>query len=321
VIFASLIWSVLTAIVRSIYRLGLRRAKSLPVRVISVGNFEVGGTGKTPVVAKIAREALSRGLHPVILSRGYGGQWERSGGVIAPSQDTGAVDPQDSGDEASLLHELVPGAWIGVGADRFSAFFLATERAKQAGQPVPDFAILDDGLQHHQLSRDLDVILMTSARPWQKIFREFPSLNRQLSTLFIWSKGERSPVGIRTEDLTVRIRWAVPKPDASLGMVKLWLVTGVADGRHVRDLLSSNGWSVAAFSEFRDHASYSRDLLDQLLHEAESKGLILATTGKDWVKWKAQGIQREKVRVFEPEIEFDQLGSKLWSHRLWGDSL
>jgi tetraacyldisaccharide 4'-kinase len=82
----SLVWSILTAISRALYALGLRKSVKLPVRVIAVGNFEVGGTGKTPIVAQIAREAIARGQHPVILTRGYGGRWEKTGGVLEPLQ-------------------------------------------------------------------------------------------------------------------------------------------------------------------------------------------------------------------------------------------
>ncbi|MBU6376427.1 MAG: tetraacyldisaccharide 4'-kinase, partial [Bdellovibrionales bacterium] len=318
---ASAVWSTATRVVRWAYRFGLFKRVRLPVRVISVGNFEVGGTGKTPVVAKIAREAISRGITVVILSRGYGGQWERSGGVISPSADTSMLSTEQTGDETALLHELVPQAWIGVGANRVASFYHVMKLARETHRPVPDLVILDDGLQHHRIHRDLDIVLMTSARPWKKVFREFPSQHLSVPAIFIWTKGALSPAVSWKDPEIMKARWSVSIPQGDSSLSRLWLVTGVAESGYVRELLESQGWNIARFSQYPDHAQYSQKLLEQLTLEAEAQGMVLATTGKDWVKWKEKGVKRDSIRVFEPEMVFEDRGEKLWSHKLWGESL
>jgi tetraacyldisaccharide 4'-kinase len=115
---ASLLWSI-----GSWFARGTAKRVVLSARVISVGNIQVGGAGKTPLVAHLARQGIKRGLKVCILCRGYGGAWEADGGVLPP-QDSRAARPdgQNCGDEAALLHDLVPQAWIGVGADRAASF-------------------------------------------------------------------------------------------------------------------------------------------------------------------------------------------------------
>jgi tetraacyldisaccharide 4'-kinase len=316
---ASLVWSLLTAFSRLLHRYGLRRSLRLPIRVIAVGNFEVGGSGKTPVVAQLAREAISYGHAPLILTRGYRGRWEKTGGVIEPRK-TGEVampDPLDCGDEPALLSELVPSAWIGVGADRIRSFNRVEARARELGVPAPSLVILDDGLQHLAIAHDVEVVLATSARPWQKIFREWPT-KRAVRALHVWTKGGVPPFRARVLQPWIRMKWKSElRTDVSSAKRPLWLVTGVAESEQVRASVEAAGWEVAAHSVCRDHAQYSRAWLEDLSVRAASGDLRLATTGKDWVKWRALGLQLADVAVFEPEIVWDGEGRRQWLRMLW----
>jgi tetraacyldisaccharide 4'-kinase len=318
---ASLAWCVLTALSRLLHRYGVRKSLRLPVRVIAVGNFEVGGTGKTPVVAQLAREAISHGRAPLILTRGYGGRWEKTGGVIEPRKTAAVVptDPLDCGDEPALLSELVPSAWIGVGADRILSFKRVEARARELGVPAPDLVILDDGLQHLAIVHDVEVVLATSARPWQKIFREWP-MKRATCAIHVWTKGGVPPFRALALQPWIRMKWKSElrseEPDAKR---PLWLVTGVAESEQVRASLEAAGWEVAAHSVCRDHAHYSRAWLEDLGVRAASGALRLATTGKDWVKWRALGLQLDDVVVFEPEIVWDEEGRQQWLRMLWAE--
>jgi tetraacyldisaccharide 4'-kinase len=316
---ASLVWCSLTALSRVLHACGARHSTKLPVRVIAVGNFEVGGTGKTPIVAQIAREAALRGHHPVILTRGYGGRWETGGGLIEPhGTDAPTPHPRDCGDEPALLHDLVPSAWIGVGANRVRSFELASARARELGLPPPDLAILDDGLQHLAIEHDVEVVLSTSARPWQKIFREFP-VSRSKPSLHAWTKGGIPPFRSGVLQPLIRIRWRTELQSASGANRPLWLVTGVADSEQVRQSIEAAGWRVVAHSACRDHAKYSREWIDDLSVRAQSGGLLLATTGKDWVKWRAMGVDSEDVAVFEPGPLWDEEGRRSWMRVLWAE--
>lgn len=128
-----------------LYRTGLLRPQHLDGVVISVGNLTTGGTGKTPMVLRIAEHLLAEGKSPGILTRGYRGE----------SGPAGA-----SSDEVRLLQaRLGPHVQFGVGSDR-----LAHGRAL-ASKGV-DWFVLDDGFQHLQLARNVDILLIDATNPF-----------------------------------------------------------------------------------------------------------------------------------------------------------
>jgi tetraacyldisaccharide 4'-kinase len=132
-----------------------RRRLACPV--ISVGNLTVGGSGKTPVVAALARMLLLAGERPAILSRGYARR-EPVDGVVLVSDGASVLETVErSGDEPHMLARTVPGAAVVVCPDRFLAGRVA-ERV--CGATVH---ILDDGFQHFQLARDVDLLLVRQA--------------------------------------------------------------------------------------------------------------------------------------------------------------
>jgi tetraacyldisaccharide-1-P 4'-kinase len=217
-----------------------------------------------------------------------------------------------------LLAELVPSAWIGVGADRVRSFKRVVDLARERGAPAPDLVILDDGLQHLAIAHDIEIILSTSARPWQKIFRELPA-RRQVPAAHLWTKGGKPPFRASIMKPLIRMRWKSQLHRSNPGSAPLWLVTGVGDSKQVRASVEAAGWQVGAHSACRDHARYSREWIEGLSRRASSGGLMLATTGKDWVKWRTLGLDEVDVAVFEPEIVWDEEGRKQWLRTLWGE--
>jgi tetraacyldisaccharide 4'-kinase len=144
----SLLFGLLAAARRLLYRAGVLPTARLPVPVIVVGNLTVGGTGKTPLVLWIAESMRGMGKRPGILIRGYGGAG--SGPRPVGIADEAAL----VGDEALLLAERsrCP-VWIG--ADR-----AASGRGLLAEHPDCDLVICDDGLQHYGLARDFEIAVM-----------------------------------------------------------------------------------------------------------------------------------------------------------------
>jgi tetraacyldisaccharide 4'-kinase len=122
-------------------------AEPLGLPVIVVGNLVVGGAGKTPTVIALAQGLRAEGWTPGIVSRGYG---RRSGGLVVVEAATPAAD---CGDEPRLMHlrTRVP---VVVGADRVAAVRRLREVAPQV-----NIVLSDDGLQHHRLHRDVQVIV------------------------------------------------------------------------------------------------------------------------------------------------------------------
>ncbi len=141
------------------FRTGLRKPRRLPHPVVSVGNLTVGGTGKTPMTEFLARWLLQQGRRPIILSRGYGGRAERSNLFVTVGTRT-LCSPLDCGDEAWLLASRLENVPIVVGKDRYGS-----GRLLDGAFPGQIF-LLDDGFQHVQLERDLNLLLLDFEDPF-----------------------------------------------------------------------------------------------------------------------------------------------------------
>jgi tetraacyldisaccharide 4'-kinase len=120
--------------------------------VISVGNLRVGGTGKTPVVAHLARLLLEHGERPAILTRGYGRIRPSDAVTIVSDETTVLAELADAGDEPLMLARALAGVPVLVGANRYRCGRVAE---RQFGVTVH---LLDDGFQHVTLDRDVDLM-------------------------------------------------------------------------------------------------------------------------------------------------------------------
>ncbi|XP_075672278.1 putative tetraacyldisaccharide 4'-kinase, mitochondrial [Castanea sativa] len=164
--FASSLYTLALSLRHSLYRFGLLRNHRLAVPVISVGNLTWGGNGKTPMVEFIARFLADSGIPPLILTRGYAG-----------------------GDEARMLERHLFGrpAKIGVGANRaavaasyFERYGYFDPRSGTSNQSLCldqkverhlklekiGAVILDDGMQHWSLQRDLEIVMVNGLTLW-----------------------------------------------------------------------------------------------------------------------------------------------------------
>ena len=148
----SLVFWFLSAMRRTLYYLHILRSIRLPVPVIVVGNISVGGTGKTPLVLWLVNYLKQQGLHPGIISRGYGGR------VTKPLLVTLESDPVLAGDEPVLLAKR-SGCPVWVGQNR-----VAVAQALLGAHPDCDVLVSDDGLQHYRLARDVEVAVVDGAR-------------------------------------------------------------------------------------------------------------------------------------------------------------
>ena len=129
----------------------LRRRLAAPV--ISIGNLTVGGSGKTPLAAEIARMLLEMGERPSILSRGYARKIVDEGVVIVSDGSRVLTGVERSGDEPQMLARAVPRAAVLVSSSRYAAGRIAENRL---GCTVH---VLDDGFQHFDLMRDIDLLV------------------------------------------------------------------------------------------------------------------------------------------------------------------
>ena len=140
--------------------IALKNQKRLPLRVISIGNITLGGTGKTPAAIAVAEEAKKRGFRPIILTRGYKGTAQ--GPCFVTKGEKPLLNAEQAGDEPMLMAERLTGVPIVKGSDRYSAGLFALQYFNpQPSTFNPQFLfILDDGFQHWNLYRDRNILLI-----------------------------------------------------------------------------------------------------------------------------------------------------------------
>jgi tetraacyldisaccharide 4'-kinase len=277
------------------------RASRAPVPVISVGNLAVGGTGKTPLVAWLARRLAAEGHAPAIVSRGYGGT-AGPGPLVVSAGGGPRLDARIAGDEPLLLARAVPEAIVIVGSDR-------VEGAGTAASLGASIVLLDDGFQHRRLARELDVVLLDGHAPFSTRrmlpagpLREPPSSLRRAGVVVLTRLAETD----RAEDAVRRVRktgFAGPvlrAGHAATGFVsregrpveppaRVVAFCGIGDPARFRADLTARGVAVLGFHAFRDHHVLSAPEIRRLAEEARRHGVPLATTEKDLVRLEPAG--------------------------------
>ncbi len=292
----SLPYSLVQRLRAGLYRTGLLKTRRLPRPVISVGNITVGGTGKTPVTALIARLLLERRAKVAVLSRGYGGRMEGQVAVVSDGRKI-LLTAEECGDEPYLLASTVPGLMVVMGSDRYKAGILAMERLS------PDIFLLDDGFQHLRLHRDLDILLLDCATPFGNgwtlpagMLRE-PVNAAQRADLVIHT---RCPVGTIAAPVVdgkpfsgARHLLGGARPLSGGNPVAfdtlrdrtILAFAGIAEPSAFFDALAGCGLKVVTTLAFPDHVRYDDTRISELAAAMRACGADYAiTTEKDGVK-------------------------------------
>jgi tetraacyldisaccharide 4'-kinase len=255
-----------------------RRGWSAPVPVICVGNFTVGGSGKTPTAIAVARLLAEAGHRPYFLTRGYGGAL--AGPVCVDAQPAAEV-----GDEPRLLARIAPTI---VARDRPAG-------ARAAIAAGADVIVMDDGWQNPSLAKDL-VIAVLDGRRGIGNGRVFPAgplrapLASQLghadALLVIAPPAPAATPAIAAAERLGLPRFAgilVPDPAtvATLAGTRALAFAGIADPDKFFATLEASGITVVARRSFPDHHRYAAGEIARLTAEADAKRLTLLTTEKD----------------------------------------
>ena len=265
--------------------MGLEPVRSLRFPVVSVGNLSTGGSGKTPLTVALARALAGRGLRVDVLSRGYGRQ----------SQLAARVKPDgiaaDFGDEPLLIARET-GLLVYVAPQRYAAGRLAENDAAQtdAENPHPIVHLLDDGFQHRQLAREVNILLL-NRHDWQDwLFpagnlREPQAAVRRASVLAIPADEPELETELRAwgwQGPLWRLHRIMEIPAVS-GPVAAFC--GIARPEQFFAGLEAAGLTLAARFAFPDHFTYTRTVLEELLAEAHERGATaIVTTEKDLVR-------------------------------------
>jgi tetraacyldisaccharide 4'-kinase len=248
------------------------------VPVLCIGNFTVGGSGKTPTAIAVAKLLTAAGRRPFFLSRGYGGAL--AGPARVDMQGAAAV-----GDEPLLLARVAPAI---VAHDRPAG-------ARAAIAAGADAVVMDDGWQNPSLAKDL-VIAVLDGRRGIGNGRVFPAgplraplasqIDHADALLVIGPAGPAAVPAIAAADRRRLPRFAgdlVPDPGAvaRLSGTRAFAFAGIADPNKFFATVEESGITVAARRGFPDHHRYTADEIARLMADAAAQRLTLLTTEKD----------------------------------------
>ncbi len=255
--------------------------------MVSVGNLGVGGSGKTPVVARVAEILRDAGEEVAVLSRGYGGAF-RGEALVVSDGKTVLAGAAEAGDEPVMLARALPGVVVAVGR--------AVEA--QLGRRV---FVLDDGFQHLRLERDLDLVCLDARdledRPMPAgRLRERPAALDRAHLVLLTRLEAASEDEVRAlekhlgPERTLRVArrvvgWRSPDGAPAAPPARAFLLAAIArPERFERDVVGC-GVAVAGRAFFRDHHRFRPEDLAQVATDARAAGATaIATTAKDAVR-------------------------------------
>jgi tetraacyldisaccharide 4'-kinase len=292
------------------YRKTPGKIRKAGARVISVGNITWGGTGKTPLVAALARHAADMGKKVAVLTRGYGK------------------------DEVEELKAALPGVPIVVGRDRIKS---AREAVEKHGAEI---LILDDGFQHIRLHRDLDIVNINATLPFGPggliplgTLRE-PLENLSRADIFVLTKSDigsknlhwirqrlgqlkanavifeavHKPVGMKD------LKSGGPLQLSELRGKRLATITGIGDPYSFEKTVEKLGAQILLAARFDDHHAYSAGELKEFVKRcAELQVREIVTTQKDFYRLEpilrangASGLGDVRFMVLQMEFQVNE---------------
>ena len=290
------------------------------IPVLCVGNYHVGGAGKTPTVLALAKILRELDETPVVLSRGYGGRL-RGPVMVDPARHSAA----DVGDEPLMLASYLP---VAVSRDRVNGVALA--RSQRAS-----VILMDDGFQNPSIAKDASLIVIDSDRGLGNGF-VFPAgplrapLKPQLArtdALIVVGKGEASDaVSEAASAREALVLSAHLEPDvASLAALKgrrVFAFAGIGDPQRFFRTLRGASIEVVRERSFADHHPFSHAEIEKLMADAKADGLTIVTTEKDFARLSGGSEMPALIRdivPFKVALEFADVAGlrKFLSDRLF----
>ncbi|MFC1829679.1 tetraacyldisaccharide 4'-kinase [Thermodesulfobacteriota bacterium] len=296
----------------TLYKNGIFRSRRLPCTVISVGNLTVGGTGKTPMTIYIAQLVRHFGYSVAVVSRGYKGDAEKTGGIVSNGRII-FMTPDAAGDEPFMMASRLEQVPVLVGKNRFASGMLARNEFN------PDVLVMDDAFQHLKIKRDIDLVLLDARYPLgnrqllpRGLLREpVSALSRADAFILTRSDSRESdrfagvkrlargrPVfrsmHVSRRCYAVNGKHAESKiTESSLsdcdGAVlkgrRVFVFSGISDNADFRQTVERYGCRVTGFLEFPNHHPYSEKDFDRIRRSGEdAHAEFLITTEKDYFR-------------------------------------
>ena len=296
------------AFIRLLICFSLFSRRKFSLKVVSVGNITLGGTGKTSLVEFIASILKDRAHKVAILSRGY------------------KKEEGDIGDEPAMLQEKLPGVKVIIDKNRIKSANIAVDSGM-------DTVILDDGFQQWGIIKDLDIVTINALQPLgnfqmipRGILRE-PVSSLRRASIFILTKSNLVADTQNIRQILDKINpsaeifeavhepagfYSINNKDAlipagSLAGKAVVIFSGIGDPDSFETLIRSQGIEIGRSLRFADHHNYSKGDLDKIISCAREKKLdTIITTEKDAVRLKtltSYGLATQGTRILVFKIK------------------
>ena len=332
----SLIYRGLVNFQLNLYKWGVCRQVKLNCFVISIGNITVGGTGKTPTAKLLARYIQNLGYKVAILNRGYRAKWKGDVGVVSNGKEV-FMSADEAGDEAYLLARSLPDIPVLIGTDRTITGKYAVDNFHV------DVVILDDGYQHWQLKRDLNILLVDAINvfgnghmlPRGTLRESLPHLDR--ADICLLTKVDQAAPGACEEIRSTLARYndhalVVESTHKPLGFIeianlfsreqrkvlsvdtmkghKVIAMSAIGNPASFEQTLSDIGAVITESLRFPDHHDYTEQEIIEVMHQAEEQGAeAIIVTDKDAVKIPESLLNQERpIPIYIISIEVTMLG-------------
>lgn len=319
------------------YRWGVVRSVPLKTKVVSIGNISAGGSGKTPLVAYLARRLAGEGKRVCVVTRGYRGK-ARALVALLPGERP-ARDWMEIGDEARWLQKELPAVPLVIHSKKYQA-------ARWADQNLnPDVLLIDDGFQHQRLTRDFDLVMVTpdDLDPNNHLLprgrlRERPQALARAGFIFLNATGGED----ESLDLLDRIRRYAPEtplgwgyytaseivevpsqkklPVTALDGAPCLAFSGIGRPHGFAAVLARHRFHVVAEERFFDHYPYRKIDIQTLVAEARRvRAEFCVTTEKDAVRLAGLWTGELPLYAVRAKIVFAEGEERLWQllKRLW----
>lgn len=283
-----------------------------PATVVSVGNIVSGGVGKTPLVKKLAK-ALSQRRKVAILTRGFRSPIERSGKSLLWQGESAAI----CGDEPFWLANELSNTAVWIGRERRFSAALACEKGA-------DLLLLDDGMQHRQLARDAEIVVMDAEDLWGKdhflprgFLRDLPS-RLKFARLIVLTQAHcldkvaqvKAALAVYTRAPVVAMQLQVKQQE--IKGKKVGVFCAIARPERFSRTVEELGAQIVAKKQQLDHGSFTKEELEKFALECQMLGAeLLVCTEKDAVKLSMDSGTCLSILPLKAELEIVQ-GKEYW---------
>lgn len=304
------------------YKIGVIKTYRPEAKVISIGNLTTGGTGKTPVTAKIANFIQNeKGLKTAIISRGYGGSLSiKQTNVISDGENI-FYNAEDAGDEPFWLSENTKNVVVITGKDR----------VKSIEKAINDFScevvILDDGYQHLKVERDLNILTIDATRlfgngkllPAGPLRESEKSIKRADVVLMVNKEPFNQPKGMFFNGDYLKNTAIIENCDFKYEDIyniftkkvlslpaKISTLTAIAQPEPFIEFLKGQNFDIIKERAFSDHHLYTREDIREALEEAQGLDMqAIVITEKDAVKIKPLLEEKEKPFFYAVKLDVE----------------